>query len=144
MKPKPFASLNHFTFPVAMTGTFLRGRAPCCSRRDGGVIRRHWRTNKDAARTGSRTARISNLETPNRRCPELRSNMTHSGRAVNRIRARAEDLDLPGLVARYSSAGNGRDGLPYQLDRAEDCGNHGHDRRRDAYGQNVVQHGVRE
>ncbi len=28
MKPKPFASLNHFTVPVAMTGTFLRGIAP--------------------------------------------------------------------------------------------------------------------
>src|SRR5438128_11967112 len=40
MKPKPFASLNHFTVPVAMTETFLRGTAPCCSRRDGGVIRR--------------------------------------------------------------------------------------------------------
>src|SRR5207247_2651118 len=28
MKPKPFASLNHFTVPVAMTETFLRGIAP--------------------------------------------------------------------------------------------------------------------
>src|SRR5439155_20731450 len=46
MKPKPFASLNHFTVPVAMTETLLRGIAPCCPRRDGVVIRRHWRTNK--------------------------------------------------------------------------------------------------
>src|SRR5881398_500844 len=28
MKPKPFASLNHFTFPVAMTETFLWGSMP--------------------------------------------------------------------------------------------------------------------
>src|SRR3989449_9938768 len=62
MKPKPFASLNHFTVPVAMTETFLRGIAPCCPRRDGGVIRRHWRTNKtprelDLARRVAQTSK---------------------------------------------------------------------------------------
>src|SRR5213078_2878189 len=49
MKPKPFASLNHFTLPVAMTETFLQGTAPCSARRDGGVIRRHWRTKERRA-----------------------------------------------------------------------------------------------
>jgi hypothetical protein len=48
------------------------------------------------------------------------------------------------ISCRYSSAGNSSDGLPYQLDRAEDRRNHGHDRRRDAYSQNVIQHGVPE
>src|SRR2546425_6106646 len=62
MKPKPFASLNHFTVPVAMTETFLRGIAPCCPRRDGGVIRRHGRTNKtprelDLARRVAQTSK---------------------------------------------------------------------------------------
>ena len=47
---------------------------------------RHWRTNKDeptnknAARTGSRTAWISYLEAANRRCPELKGGILRSRR----------------------------------------------------------------
>src|SRR5712691_12407074 len=60
MKPKPFESLNHFTRPCAMRATSLRGLRPLvCSRRRGGVILQHWRTNKNAARTGSRAACVS-------------------------------------------------------------------------------------
>ena len=44
-------------------------------------------------------------------------------------------------TAANSSAANRSDGLPYELDRAEDRGDHDHDRRGEAYGENVIQHG---
>ena len=49
-----------------------------------------------------------------------------------------------GQTAASSSAANRSDGLPNQLDRAENRGDHDHDRCGDAYGQNVIQHGRRE
>ena len=41
---------------------------------------------------------------------------------------------IAGKTVTKSSAANRSDGLPYQLDRAENCGDHDHDRRGDAYG----------
>src|SRR5262249_6450276 len=43
-------------------------------------------------------------------------------------------------TAANSPAANRSDGRPYQLDRAEDRGDHDHDRRGDAHSQNVIQH----
>jgi len=43
-------------------------------------------------------------------------------------------------TAASSSAANRSDDLSYQLDRAEDRGDHNHDHRGDAYSQNVIQH----
>src|SRR2546422_7771530 len=62
MKQSPFASLNLSTVPVAMTEP-SPGVIPLCRpRRDGGVIRRHWRTNKtprelDLARRVAQTSK---------------------------------------------------------------------------------------
>jgi len=50
-------------------------------------------------------------------------------------------LPCGGKTEASSSAANRSDGLPYHLDRAEDRGDHDHDRRGEAYGENVIQHG---
>src|SRR5437762_10412509 len=61
-----------------------RAGPPRAHRHNLGI--RHWRTNKDeptnknAARTGSRTAWISYLEAANRRCPELKGGILRSRR----------------------------------------------------------------
>src|SRR5207244_6592913 len=55
MNPKPFASLNHFTRPCAMTRTFLGANPVMLPSPDGGDLG-HWRANKNAARTGTRAA----------------------------------------------------------------------------------------
>src|SRR5437773_8378483 len=86
MKPKPFASLNHFTVPVAMTETFLRGIAPVApavmavssadiggqtkTPRELGLARRVAQTSKHATEAA-----------------QIFGNMTNPGCTVNLIRA---------------------------------------------------------
>src|SRR5262249_58962268 len=52
----------------------------------------------------------------------------------------SDSFSVAGKPAASSSTANHRNGLPYQLDRAENQGDHEHHRRGDAYGQNVIQH----
>src|SRR5574341_2541928 len=99
MKPNPFASLNHFTFPVAMTETFLRGLAPRCSRRDGGVIRRHWRTNKKRRANWISRGVCLRLQKTRTEPDQYRVRVTRMGRRVNRI------LSAPGGALSTSGTG---------------------------------------
>ena len=61
--------------------------------------------------------------------------------AIARALAAALEVFLWRATAACSSVANRTDDLPYQFDRAEDRGDHNHNRRGDTYSQNVIQHG---
>jgi len=72
-----------------------------------------------------------------------RSEATRRQSSDTEISARilfSDSFAVAGTTAASSSTANRRNGLPYQLDRAKNRGDHEHHRRGDAYGQNVIQH----
>src|SRR5207248_6200032 len=129
MKPKPFASLNHFTFPVAMTETFLRGSMPLLAPAVIAVlsddIDQQTKTPRepDLARRVSRTSKHQ----PSRPAPSVGCH--EAPRGVNQI--------LTGKFSRAqrrAGSGGPRNVLPGLHHQLVVRGEPPHDRRPDALG----------